>query len=301
MQQRTALTRFELLVIIGILMFLGILFFVVVPFMNRAPILLRRFSCQGLLKGIGSSMSLYASDYDGRFPQLSGTGPWSKNLGFAYDLAKPDFNEGGKQSNIERTITASWYLLVREIDMSPTSFRCPGDKDATWFDGKNPQELDIVELWDFGSEPHMHVSYGMHNPYGAYPASNGRPSSFAVAADMSPWFRRGDIVPPNNDIKDWVNHITLLPPYFSDKSITKMKILSSNGVLHYREGQSVLFADGHTEFVKTPDVGVKHDNIYTYWSTPTKPTESDIRIGTNPTSRSKENDAQSPDDSFLAI
>jgi hypothetical protein len=38
-----------------------------------------------------------------------------------------------------------------------------------------------------------------------------------------------------------------------------------------------------------------------YWSTPTNPTESDIRIGTNPTSRSKENDAQSPDDSFLAI
>ena len=53
--------------------------------------------------------------------------------------------------------------------------------------------------------------------------------------------------------------------------------------------------------MKTSDVGINHDNIYTYWSTPTNPTENDIRIGTNPTSRSKENDAQSPDDSFLAI
>ena len=124
---------------------------------------------------------------------------------------------------------------------------------------------------------------------------------FAILADMSPWFKQGDIVPPT--ISRWrpQKNITLLPPYFSDATITREKIMPSNAMAHGREGQCVAFVDGHSEYVKTPDVGVNHDNIYTYWSTPNNPTESDIRIGANPTSRSKENDAQSPDDSFLAI
>jgi len=32
---------------------------------------------------------------------------------------------------------------------------------------------------------------------------------------------------------------------------------------HSREGQNVLYADGHTSFEKTSDVGINRDNIYT--------------------------------------
>jgi prepilin-type processing-associated H-X9-DG protein len=257
--------------------------------------------CGTNLKGLGTAMDVYANDYTGSFPQLPGTGPWSKKLGFAYDNTTPNFKESGEQHNVDRTITASWYLLVREADVSPKSFVCTSDKVIKPYDGKNPQIVDIVALWDFGTEPHKHVSYAMHNPYGAYSAGTKKPASFAIAADMSPWFRLGDFVKPDTRNKDWRKNFTLLPPYFSDTTITREKIQQSNALAHGREGQNVAFADGHSEYCKTTDVGVKHDNIYTYWSATENPTENNIRIGTNPTARDKDNDAKSADDSFLAI
>ncbi len=246
-------------------------------------------------------MTVYAADYHGQFPQLPGTGPWSKKLGFAFDLPKPDFKEGGNQSNVGRTITASWYMLVKYADTHPGLFTCCTDENVTMFDGRNSNQLDLVELWDFGAEPYKHVSYAMHNPYGQFPAGSKRPASFAVAADMSPWFRLGDFVMPDTSNKDTMKNITLLPPYFSDSSITREQIQQSNAMAHGREGQNVAFADGHSEYVKTTDVGVKHDNIYTFCSATENPSEKDIRIGNNPTSRNKDNDAKSADDSFLAI
>jgi hypothetical protein len=58
----------------------------------------------------------------------------------------------------------------------------------------------------------------------------------------------------------------------------------------------VLYGDGHTAFEKRSDVGMKDDGIYTY-----QVEGDDIRIGTNPTARDKENDAKNDNDSFLAI
>ncbi|MHC5163328.1 MAG: hypothetical protein ACYSO4_09495, partial [Planctomycetota bacterium] len=66
-------------------------------------------------------------------------------------------------------------------------------------------------------------------------------------------------------------------------------------------GQNVAYADGHTSYEKQPNVGVKYDNIYTYWSTKENPTEQDKQGGTAPTGRSPENDAKSSNDSFLVL
>jgi prepilin-type processing-associated H-X9-DG protein len=305
-QRKKGITLKEMIVVIGVIGFLALIVGLIMPRLGGIPERIpQRAVCGTNLKGLGTAMDVYAHDYDGRFPQLPGTGLWSKNLGFAYDNSTPDFKESGEQHNVGRTITASWYLLVRECDVSPKSFVCTSDKVIKPFDGKNPRKLDIVELWDFGTEPHKHVSYAMHNPYGAYPGTSpkqgNRPAGFAVAADMSPWFRQGDFVGPVTSNKDLKKNITLLLPYFSDSTITREQIQQSNAIEHGREGQNVTFADGHAEYVKTSDVGVKHDNIYTYWSAMEKPTENDIRIGTNPTARDKDNDAKSADDSFLAI
>ena len=68
-------------------------------------------------------MVVYGNDYNDNYPQLPGTGPWSKQLGFDFDLKKPDFDDA--QSDTSRTITSSLYLLVREADVSPKSFLCP--------------------------------------------------------------------------------------------------------------------------------------------------------------------------------
>jgi hypothetical protein len=298
MQKNNGITILEVIVVIlAIVLFLAIM----MPSLGKVKKIAPRIVCGTNLKGLGTACSVYAHDYEDKFPQLPGTGSWSKQLGFTYDLPNPDFKEGGAQSKVDRTITASWYLLVREADVSPKSFVCGQLKETSTFDGVNSKGLDIVEMWDFGSEPHKHVSYAMHNPYGQHPTTGSRGRSFAVGADMSPWFHLGDFVKPDSSNKDWRRNRILLPPYFSDQSIKEKMIQQSNSMVNNRAGQNVMFADGHSEFIKTTDIGVNHDNIYTFWSTPNNPTESDIRIGTNPTSRSKENDAQSPDDSFLAI
>jgi prepilin-type processing-associated H-X9-DG protein len=159
----------------------------------------------------------------------------------------------------------------------------------------------------------------MHNPYGRFPAKGSRSASFAYAADMSPWFVNGDIIPPSDNNREWWKNVALFPADVSDSSSynAREKIMQANTMSHGREGQNVMFADGHSEYARSSDVGVKHDNIYTFWSNVLDSigfndsvekdskvpdvSESDKRIGTNPTSRSKENDAKSVEDSFLAI
>ena len=124
-------------VIIFLILILSLLF--LTP--NRpVPKIAKRVVCGTNLKGLGAAMVVYANDYDGRFPQLPGEGPWSKELGFDYDLKEPDFKE--KQSNTGRTISASWYLLVREADLSPKAFVCPLSKEKG-FEGENPNNLEI--------------------------------------------------------------------------------------------------------------------------------------------------------------
>jgi prepilin-type processing-associated H-X9-DG protein len=286
------LTLFEVIFVIVIVFILLMLITLV---LNLKYLPASRVICGTNLKGLGTAMMVYANDYNDNYPQLPGTGLWAKELGFAYDLKEPDLKPGGAQSNTGRTITASWYLLVREADVSPKSFVCP-ESDQEEFSGKNPQNRDVTELWDFGPNPHKHVSYAMHNPYGQYPSSGRCDATFAVAADMSPWFKNGDIVPPGENSK---------PPQIiklTDPSTWQLG-LSTNHQKENKlaEGHNVLYADGHNSWEKQPNIGVNKDNIFTFHSTDKDPTEQDIQGGTNPTGRGPENDAKSEEDSFLAI
>ncbi|MHC4927129.1 MAG: hypothetical protein ACYTER_07325 [Planctomycetota bacterium] len=251
----------------------------------------RKVTCSNNLKDLSVAMIVYASDYDDEYPQLAGKGPWSKELGFDYDNVMPDFNDETAEGNVPRTITASLYMLVRESDVSPKSFVCPESTTETEFDGSNSYGLDIVELWDFGNTPHDHVSYAYHNPYGKFPPDGIRSAAFAIVADMSPWFQNGDIVgpDPNN-----------LPPQIITQS-NPTTWPTGMGQHHNSKGQNVSFGDGYVAYETAPNIGVKNDNIYTFWSTENHPTKQDTQGGTAPTSRDEKNDAKSKDDSFLAI
>ncbi|MEN6309796.1 MAG: hypothetical protein ABFD91_18775 [Anaerohalosphaeraceae bacterium] len=292
MEQKNGLTLVGLIVTIVIVLF--IVAIIMPPLGVERPIA-KRVICGTNLKGLGNAISVYSDDYDGNYPQLPGMGPWSKELGFAFDMEKPDFSETGQQGQAGRTISASWYLLVREADVSPKSLICPASGQQE-FDGKNPKILDIVDLWDFGANPYPHVSYAMHNPYGKFPAKGDRSASFAIASDMSPWIVNGDFIPPGPK-KTPPQIIT-----FSDKATWKL----GNSINHRREspvgeGQNVLFADGHSVYATQPNVGTNNDNIYTYWSTEKEPSKQDIQGGTAPTERTADNDAKSTEDSFLAL
>jgi prepilin-type processing-associated H-X9-DG protein len=273
---------------------------------SKVKLVAIRTLCCNNMRGIGNAMAVYTNDYMGHYPQLPGEGPWSKELGFSYDLAKPDFT--GAQANTPRTITATWYLLVRYVDVGPKSYLCPGS-DEVEFKIDIQKDADLTELWDFGTDPYSHISYAMHNPYSKYPANINKPSEFAVAADMNPWIKGGDFIEPNKkknlapqiinfqDEETYakgnsINHTVCEKRLFS----RKRKKYSTVGM-----GQNVLFADGHARFETSPNCGVKRDNIYTYWSNEENPTEQDIQNGTAPTDRSPENDAKSEEDSFLVL
>jgi prepilin-type processing-associated H-X9-DG protein len=293
MNKQKGLTLLGALVVIGIIV---LALAIIIPPVIKIKNVPRGVLCGTNLKGLGTAMTVYAHDYDGRYPQLPGTGPWAKELGFPYDLYIPNFSPGGVHGNTPRTVTASWYLLVREADVSLRSLICP-QSDQIEFDGKTPKDLDVVQLWDFGPTPHKHVSYALHNPYGRFPANEERNAAFAVAADMSPWFKDGDILPPGHDNT---------PPQlitFSDK-LTWCLGNSLNHRINKSKapnGQNVLFADGHTSYETQPNTGVNNDNIYTAWPTDENPTDQDKQAGVAPTGRTPENDAKSKEDSFLVI
>lgn len=302
MNKRKGFTFIELIVVIVIIF---LLLAVLMPHLGKNKPINARIICGTNLRGIGTAMTVYANDYDDNYPQLPGTGPWSKELGFAYDLKNPDFFPTGSQGNTGRTITASLYLLVREADVAPKSFICPAaeyfmreeraDVKYTDFDGRNTNNFDITELLDFGPDPYQHVSYSMHNPYGKFPADAKRNAGFAIAADMNPWFKNGDIVSPAVNKK--VPQIIQL----NDKSTWILGNSANHPKKRNIEGQNVIWADGHSTFETLPNTGINQDNIFTFHSTDKDPTEQDIQGGTNPTSRDPENDAKDKDDSFLAI
>ncbi len=281
MKNRKALTLLDVVVAIVIII---VLLAILMPLFNRVENHPPGQVCGVNLKGLGTAMIVYANDYDDNFPELPGEGPWAKELGVDY------YSLSGPRAEAGRTISASWYLLVREADVSPKSFVCPSSSQAA-FDGGNPNNLDITELWDFGADPYKHVSYSMHNPYGKFPADGTRSAAFAVAGDMSPWFLDGDIVAPGKNGEG----PQLIGDDWSGRSVKKAQIQAANSSYHGHEGQNVVYGDGHNAFEKRSNVGVRHDGIYTYQS------GGDIRIGKNPTARDKGNDARSREDSFLGI
>ncbi len=290
MEQKNGLTLVGLIFTIVIVLFLAA---IIIP-RGINPNIARRIICATNLKGLGTALLVYARDYDGNYPQLPGMGPWSKELGFAFDMDKPDFSETGQQGYVGRTITASWYLLVREADVSPKSFVCMASEQKE-FKGKNSAKRDIIDLWDFGNNPYQHVSYAMHNPYSKYPAKNSHPASFAVAADMNPWMVNGDFIQAGKNNT---------PPQIitvSDDTTCKLGNSYHHRSKHNFKGQNVLYADGHSAWETRSDVGTRNDNIYTYWSTEKEPSTQDVRGGTAPTGRTADNDAKSKEDSFLVL
>ncbi len=155
MENRKGLTLVEVIVVFFIILF--ILFLTAMPQLGKVKPIAQRVVCGTNLKGLGTAIVVYANDYDGAYPELPGKGAWSKELGFDYSMMRPDFGPGGAQQLAGRTISASWYLLVRQADVSPKSFVCPSSFQRA-FDGENPENLDITELWDFGDDPYKHVS-----------------------------------------------------------------------------------------------------------------------------------------------
>ena len=222
----------------------------------------RRVACGANLRALATAHVVYANDYEDQYVvQGRGGGRWAKTTP---GWANPAKDWSGES---ELTVGASLYLLVRESDVAPESFVCPGSLEKP-FDGDNPDGVDILELWDFGSidyhntGPKNCVSYSYQQPYSPYPAHGAKPWSYVVMSDKSPWYdstiRKG--TPSDGDWKEHVGYIVWDDAVRGDRD---WQLEVGNSRTHWRDGQNVMFADGHVDFVLRPDVAVRHDNMFT--------------------------------------
>jgi prepilin-type N-terminal cleavage/methylation domain-containing protein len=316
--KKRGFTLIELLVVIAII---AMLLAILMPALNKVKKIAQRVVCGTNLKGLGTAQTVYANDYDDEYA-VQGQGAahtWAANEKTTswQDPSKPWKTAG----NI--TVGASLYLLVREADVSPKSFVCPSS-DQQPFSGKNTGNYDIVQLWDFGAfdgpqaeGPAACVSYSYHQPYaagqsgavstgskGRYAADGTRSAAFAMMADKNPY---QDTKLVNTGTADQANYVDNVRPVGAGTvpadgtydSIEKWRILIANAQAHSREGQNILFGDGHSSYETRSDIGVKNDCIYTRWESTASTPESVRRRGFKPTSRDTDFAPLGTDDSVL--
>ena len=275
--KKKGFTLIELLVVIAII---AMLLSILMPALGKVKELAQRLICGTNLKGLGTSIHMYAADYEDEAPLSGGGGinSWSTTgviAGNKWDNPNADWSDDD-----EMTVSSCLYLLIREVDMDPKLFVCKSGNE-TVFGGKveNEPDLDFVQLWDFGGpdadgdEPEDTCSYAYHmafEPSGggrSYRIPSAASSSYAILADRSPWFDN-DLpnveAPSAENIDSTVYQIGNPENDWDDtsKTLKKHEKNINNSAAHKREGQNVCFGDGHVTFEKRPDVGIRNDNIY---------------------------------------
>jgi len=291
MRNRKGITLVELIVVIFVIF--TILFLALSFWPNpRRKYLVMRLVCGTNLKDMANALNVYAFDYDDKYPvQGAGTHSWGKTTTNWDDPLKDWENSDGTV-----TVASSLYLLVREADVGVKSFVCMGS-DQTPF--VNETGNDTLDLWDFGANPTEHQSYSYQYPYGKFPSHGKSPAGNAIMADRNPWF--DEILSASSiekeTMKTFSNKVSLID-FRGEANQWNQQIGNSSAHTQddkkgRRQGQNVLFGDGHVTFERRPDVGVKYDNIYTIGGD----TEEDRRVGTAPTGKSI--DSVNSEDSLL--
>ncbi|MBN2180658.1 MAG: DUF4190 domain-containing protein, partial [Sedimentisphaerales bacterium] len=251
---------------------IALLMGILMPALARVRQIAFRQVCGTNLAGLGKATMLYAYDNDDEFPRAGGrTTTWGSRI--PNWMATNRFQAYGLASDTSSgtaTITSSLYLLVKYDEVTPKSFVCKGDHGVTEF---NPADegvfdMDMTQLWDFGSNPAEHCSYAYHLPYNnSYALQSSGDPGFAVLADRNPWISGPSYEPDP----------TLFTRRYNPDG-GRDAVSAGNSPSHQYDSQNVLFLDLHVDQEKTPACGVNDDNIYTFLTSPAE----DCRYGSLP-------------------
>ena len=284
--KRQPLTLLDLLVIIAI-----IALFTAVLIPARATVRQNayRMVCGSNLSAIGRAMLSYSNDNQQQYPRAGWPNSTWATDGELRNWADQTGRHYGKPGS-PVTITASFYLLIKYADMIPQQFVCTGDVGTRVFKLSDiiggvldPEVNDITQVWDFGVQRDLktnlvagqYCSYSYHMPYyrtstlPGFPVTPASHPASPLCGERNPYLDtnawpylegkccRGD---PNEDCPTW--HAD---DYYYDPDKT------GNSACHGREGQNILFNDGHVLFAQYPNVGLHNDNVWKNWTTTDTP------------------------------
>jgi prepilin-type N-terminal cleavage/methylation domain-containing protein/prepilin-type processing-associated H-X9-DG protein len=241
--RRRAFSLIELLVVIGII---AVLIGIALPVMEKVRHRGYINACASNLRQIGQAMQMYAGENRGALPRT------------IYDPAQasaPLFGNYGAQADpfggpiaVPNDVTTAVHLLMRAQKLPSGIFICPYN-DATTYEADRADAATRSNFTDW----RKNLGYSIANPYPTHAAIKAGyqwtaklPAGFALVADLS----CGTTGPHGESVLD--------PLPNSPMSIQRR----ANSENHEKEGQNVLFADGHVTYELTVFCGVNGDNIY---------------------------------------
>jgi prepilin-type N-terminal cleavage/methylation domain-containing protein/prepilin-type processing-associated H-X9-DG protein len=240
--RRGGFNLIELLVVIAII---ALLIAIILPVLEKVRHKSYISACAANLHSIGQAMFVYANDNHGELPRAiydatRASSPCAANMG-----SQPDAFHG--PAFVPNDVTCAIFLLMRSQRMPARVFICPYNDVLVY----EPDPADPQTRANF-TDCAKNLGYSLANPYpsaeavaGGYKWTSTLPADFALAAD-----RNNGSVRPEDDV-------TLPTPTSSSRD--KQKANSRN---HEKDGQNVLYGDGHVSWEDDIFCGAKGDNIY---------------------------------------